>query len=147
MTIKNIRAPHDPPRFTDEDIRKAEEVFGSVVPGHTKFNVFLYRLLLFQNNLALMGTTDEELDSIIFDLDRGLQDSGIADDKKYVNTSHFFINVNIARFAQFPPEFKRKAGEFSQRLNFDPYCIDTVSLVTANSVFKKVSQVNTWNLK
>ena len=65
MTIKNIRVINDPQQFDDRDIFKVREVFSQVIPNHSRFDTYFYRLLLFPNNLALVGTTDSELDQII----------------------------------------------------------------------------------
>src|SRR5258708_36767392 len=104
MTIKNIRVINDPPHFTQEDIKKAKQVFTTVIPSHKKFHVYFYRLLLFPNNLALIGTTDPELDNIVQDLDNKLKEVGIPDDKKYMNAQYFFSNMTLARFNAPPSE-------------------------------------------
>lgn len=81
MTIKNIRVINNPPHFNEEGAKKAEEVFLKIIPKHKQFNIYFYRLLLFPNNLALIGTTDPELDNIILDLDNVLNEAGVPDDK------------------------------------------------------------------
>lgn len=98
MTVKNVRVINDPPHFTEEVISKAERVFSQVIPKHKKFNVYFYRLLLFPNNLALIGTTDPELDELFLDLDKGLNREGIPDDKIYINPKYYFCNMTLARF-------------------------------------------------
>lgn len=147
MTIKNIRVINDPPHFTSEDIAKGENVFSKIIPRHQKFNVYFYRLLLFPNNLALMGTTDPELDTIVLDLDKKLEKAGIPDDKKYNNAKYFFSNMTLARFPKFSDKFRRKVKEVSTALKFKPYLVDSVTLLTCNAVFKKRQIINTWNLK
>lgn len=148
ITIKNIRVINDPPHFTDEDIQKAKAVFASVIPRHKKFRVYFYRLLLFPNNLALVGTTDPELDSIILDVDNELNKAGIPDDKKYLNLQFFFSNMTIARFNSKPTaEFIQKVSELSDSLVFEPYMVDSVTLATANAVFTKRSIIETWKLQ
>ncbi len=147
MTIKNIRVINDPPHFTEEDIRKAESVFESVIPHHKKFNVYFYRLLLFPNNIALIGTTDPELDSIVLDLDKELNNAGVPDDKKYMNSQYFFSNMTLARFNRAPSEeFLRKVEELSQSLSFEPYSVDSGTLITCTAVFTKKNIIKTWNL-
>lgn len=148
MTIKNIRVINDPPHFNTEDVAKAKEVFSNIIPKHSKFKVYFYRLLLFPNNLALIGTTDPELDNIIFDLDRNLKQNGIYDDKTYVNTKYFFSNMTLMRFSgQISEEFKNKVKELSQKINYDPYTLDTVSLITANAVLANLQIIETWKLQ
>lgn len=147
MTIKNIRVINEPPHFTDSDILKAEEVFSRLIPNHKKFKVYFYRLLLFPNNLALIGTTDPELDQIFLDLDKRLNDVGVPDDKKYTNKEYFFSNMTLARFSKASDSFKRKIEELSNVFPLKPYNVDSVTLLTCNAVFKKRHIVNTWGLK
>jgi len=147
MTIKNIRVINNPPNFNIEDIKKAEEVFSEVVPNHKSFKVYFYRLLLFPNNLAIIGTTDSELDQIVIELDDRLKKAGVRDDKKYLNSKNFFVNMTLARFKEITPEFKEKVKELSSQINIEPYLIDSVSLITCNAVLKKLKIFYTWNLE
>lgn len=147
MTIKNIKVISDPPNFTDDDIKKAQNVFTEVIPHHKKFNVYFYRLLMFPNNLALIGTTDPELDEIFFDLDRKLNEAGIPDDKKYSNAKYYFSNMTLVRF-QYPSErFKNKVRDISEKLSLSPYEVNSVSLVSCNAVFNKRNIIQTWKLQ
>lgn len=147
MTIKNIRVINDPPHFSEVDVKKAEMIFSKVIPQHKKFNVYFYRLLLFPNNLALIGTTDEELDRIILDLDQKLQANDIPDDKVYANSKYFFSNMTLARFNNPPSEaFKHKVSELSESIKFKPYQVDSVTLITCNAVFQNRHIINAWNL-
>lgn len=148
MTIKNIRVINDPPHFTNEDKAKAKQVFELAIPQHKKFNVYFYRLLLFPNNLALIGTTDPELDNIILDLDRALDKAGVSDDKKYSNSRYFFSNMTLARFNTVPTDnFLRQVKELSQSIPFEPYIVDSVTLLICNAVFMKKNIIKTWVLK
>ncbi len=148
MTIKNIRVINNPPHFNEEDIQKAEKIFGETIPQHKKFNVYFYRLLLFPNNLALIGTTDEELDRIILDLDKKLTAEGIPDDKVYTNSQYFFSNMTLARFSTPPSDiFKQKVIKLSDSLKFEPYQVDSVTLLTSNAVLKNKQIRGTWELK
>ncbi len=148
LTVKNIRVINDPPSFTVHDIETAKKVLNRVILKHMKFNIYPYRLLLFKNNLALMSTTDEELDRIILDLDEELKREGIPDDKKYINSRYFFSNMTLARFNTAPPgAFKEKIVEISSDLKLQSYCVDSVSLITSNAVMKKLTFHTTANLK
>jgi hypothetical protein len=148
LTIKNVRVINDPPHFSEEDVEKVKSVFSQIVPRHKQFRVYFYKLLLFPNNLALVATSDEELDNIVVDLDNALKKVNVPDDKKYVNSKYFFCNITLARFSKTPSEaFKRKIKEISESLSFKPYNIDSVTLVTANAVLKKLTKRGTWNLK
>jgi 2'-5' RNA ligase len=147
MTIKSVRVISNPPEFTKEDVGKAEKVFGTVIPKHSQFSVYFYRLLLFKNNLALIGTTDPELDDLIKDLDQNLETAGIPDNKQYTNTQYFFINMTLARFAAPSEKFAKAVATLSKKITIDPYTVDSVSLVTGNAVFKKLNIINTWKLQ
>lgn len=148
MTIKNVRVINDPPHFNDEDVQKATHVFNSVIPQHHKFNVYFYRLLLFPNNISLIGTTDEELDKIIFDLSMGLNEVGVPDDKVFANSSYFFSNMTLARFNRVPSDaFKQKVEELSASIMYGPYEVDSVTLLTCNAVLHKKEIIGQWNLR
>jgi len=147
MTIKNIRIINDPPLFDESDISKAKKVFSEVVPKCNKYNVYFYRLLLFPNNLALMGTTDSELDNIVLSLDKKLKEAGVPDDKVYANDKYFFSNMTLARFPKASDRFSQKVSSLSESINFEPYQVDSVTLLTCNAVLKKQNIIGTWKLK
>ena len=95
-----------------------------------------------------MGTSGEELDNIILDLDKKLKAANIPDDKKYLNNRYFFINMTLARFSNpISEEFKKKVGELSANINFEPYAVNSVTLLTCNAVFKKRNIIETRNLQ
>ncbi len=146
LTIKNIRVINDPPNFNQKDVEKAQQIFGEVISKHKKFKIYFYRLLLFPNNLALVGTTDPELDEIILDLDEKLNKAGIPDDKKYNNERYFFSNMTLARFSGLSPRFSSKVKELSAKIELDPYEVDSVALVTGNAVFKNQKIIQRYNL-
>lgn len=147
MTIKNIRVINDPPHFSQDDVTKAKTIFSQVIPQHKKFFVYFYRLLLFPNNLALIGTSDNELDKIILDLDTKLHQAGIPDDKHYANSRYFFSNMTLARFSNPSEEFKKRVTQLSQILSITSYQVDSVSLVVGNAVFNSKKIIDTWSLK
>ncbi|PWU24153.1 hypothetical protein C5B42_00445 [Candidatus Cerribacteria bacterium 'Amazon FNV 2010 28 9'] len=148
MTIKNVRVINNPPHFNEDDVRKAIEVFSKVIPQHKKFNVYFYRLLLFPNNLALIGTTDEELDHIVLDLDKQLKANDVPDDKAYANSQYFFSNMTLARLIGIPSTvFTQKVEELSESLRFESYQVDSVSLITGNAVFRDKKIIGSWELK
>ncbi len=146
-TIKNIRVINNPPHFINQDIEKVNHVFSEVIPQHKKFKVCFYRLLLFPASLALIGTTDSELDKIILDLDERLKKAGVADDKKYASNKYFFSNITLARFSSpLTNKFRKKIHQLSE-ISFNPYTVDSVTLLSCNAVLKKKHIINTWLLK
>jgi len=95
-----------------------------------------------------MGTTDEELDNIILDLNEGLTKANVSDDKKYLNNKFFFSNMTLARFNNPPnSDFLQKVKELSQSLSFEPYAVDSVTLLTCTAVFMKRNIIETWELQ
>ncbi|HEX9817790.1 MAG TPA: hypothetical protein VGA89_02775 [Patescibacteria group bacterium] len=148
LTIKNLRTINDPANFDEPLIAKAQTVFHQVIPLHHAFQAYYYRLLLFPGNLVLIGTTDEELDRIIFDLNRGLIQAGIPDDKVYLNDKYFFSNVTLARFTKpISQAFRAKVSQISEAMEEFTYRVDSVSLVTANASLNRLRKINTWRLK
>ncbi len=146
LTIKNIRVINNPPNFNQSDVEKAQQIFGEVVPKYQKFKVYFYRLLLFPNNLALVGTTDPELDKIVLDLDEKLNKAGVPDDKKYNNERYFFSNMTLARFGRLSSKFDSKVKELSAKIELDPYEVDSVTLISGNAVFKNPKIIQKYNL-
>ncbi len=148
MTIKNIRVIQDPPSFTDADVSKVERVFTSVVPKHNVFKVYFYRFLLFPTNLALIGTTDPELDDLVLDLDRELKESGVADDKIYINRKYFFSNMTLVRFTKpIDASFQEEIVKLFSQLHFESYLVDSVSLIQGNASLHNKAIINTWMLQ
>jgi hypothetical protein len=147
ITIKNIRVINDPPNFNENDKETAGKVFAKIIPIHQNFFIYYYRLLLFPLNLALIGTTDSELDLIINDLDSELNKNGVPDDKIYINNKYFFSNITLARFNKPPTEeFKQEVQKLSSTIDLKPYLVDSVTLATASAVFLNRQIIGTWNL-
>jgi hypothetical protein len=99
--------------------------------------------------VSLIGTTSENLDGIILELDERLAEAGVSDDKKYINNSHFFCNITLARFVKpCSGALKEKVTELSAALEANPisYSIDNITLLTANAVMKKRKDHGTWHL-
>lgn len=148
LTIKSVRVINNPPHFTEEEIRKAEKVFAEVVPQHKRFSVYFYRFLLFPTNLALVGTTDPELDMIHQGLDQKLSAAGVPDDKIYTNKQYFFANMTLCRFRALPNnEFQEKIADLSRSLKIPSYVVDSVSLLICNAVLKKKRLIGSWKLQ
>ncbi|MGD9129933.1 MAG: hypothetical protein PVJ09_05595 [Candidatus Woesebacteria bacterium] len=148
ITIKSIRVINHPPHFDQNTIKKVKQVFSKLIPNHKAYNVYFYRLLLFPMSLALMATTDESFDEFILDLDQELKQAGIPDDKRYINARYFFANMTLARFySPVSKNFEKFVKNLSESLKFEPYTLDSVTLCTANAVFKKFKEIETYKLK
>ena len=95
----------------------------------------------------MIFTTDPELDKIITELDSGLNRSNVSDNKRYINSSHFFINITLARFGKVPPsEFINKVSMLSKKIKVPNYTVDKVSLITCNAVLSKLKIIDSWVL-
>jgi len=148
MTIKNIKVVNNPPRFSSTEVKTVQNIYQQVIPKHKKFKVFFYRLMLFPNNLSLIGTTDPELDNIVLDLNSHLIKAGVPDDKQYVNSQYFFSNITLVRFtSKINQQFIQKVNELSKNINFKPYEVDSVSLLSCNAVLEKQNIYHTWRLQ
>jgi len=148
MTIKNVRVISDPPTFSEEDVQKVKKVFSDIIPLHNMFNVYFFRLILFPNSLSLFGTTDPELDNIFSDLDKALTVVNVPDDKIYANDKYFISNVTLARFNTPLSNKARDLVEaLSKSISFEPYKVDSVSLIIANASLTNCTKIGTWNLR
>jgi 2'-5' RNA ligase len=148
LTIKNVRLINNPPNFTANDVIRAKAVFEKAIQEHKKIRVYFYRLLLFKSNLALVGTTDEELDKLVLDLDRGLNEAGVSDDKQYMNTANFFCNMTLVRFnTDISSSLKEKIKVLSTRINIKSYEMDSVTLLTSSAVMNNRRIIGKWDLK
>lgn len=148
LTIKNIRVMSIPPNFDDTDIDKVAQVFSQVIPKHKAFRAFYYRLMTFPANLSLVGTTDPELDKIFLELDSELKNVGVPDDKKYANEKYFFSNITLMRFThEVSQQMREQIEKLSSSLDFEPYLIDSVSLVRGNATLSQCQKINTWSLQ
>lgn len=148
LTIKNVRMVCDPPDFDAGDVLKVKKVFTKTIPRHKKFKTYFYRLLLFPANLALVGTTDPELDFIHLDLDKELKKVGVPDNKRYLNAHYFFCNMTLVRFTSpITQDYKEKINELSHSIYIDPYEVNSVTLLSCNAAMNKQQIFGTWKLK
>jgi hypothetical protein len=54
----------------------------------------------------------------------------------------------LVRFHHQPGEaFTEKVSELQSIISFDPYLVDSVSLVTGNAAMKQLTIINNWQLK
>lgn len=148
ITIKNVRVVNNPPHFTEETTTLATGVFNDIVQHNKKFRIYFYKLILFPNNVSLIGTTDPEFDDLFLDLDKGLKAAGIPDDKRYLNAKYFFCTMTLCRFNTEPSsKFVEKVKELENSIMLEPYEVDSVTLLTCNAMFKKQNLLGTWDLQ
>lgn len=148
LTIKNVRLINEPPTFNSNDIDKVKNVFEEVISKFHTFKTYFYRLILFPASLALVGTTDPELDLIHLELDHELKKVGVPDNKKYLNSRYFFCNITLVRFTSpLTLEYKRKINELSHTINIDPYEVDSATLLSCNATMNRRQIIGSWKLK
>jgi len=84
----------------------------------------------------------------VLDLDRKLKENGVADDKIYINKRYFFSNMTLVRFTkQVEESFREEVMKISSQLQFEPYMVDSVTLVQGNASLHKKKIINTWMLQ
>ncbi len=58
--------------------------------------------MLFPTSVALVGYSNDNLQKLVFSLDKGLKKIGITDDKKYASKKIFFGVISLCRFTHKP---------------------------------------------
>lgn len=137
LTIKNIKTISNPPLFTKDDIEKVKLLYGQIIPKNRSFSFHLQGLVAFPTSISLIGYSDERLQKIVLELDKGLKAVGVPDDKKYVSDTVFFGNISLCRFTRQPSEqFYNKINELKTiEIGWVP--VDEISLITCNVVCNK----------
>ncbi len=134
LTIKNIRIIHKPPRFSKDDVMKADKLFREVTPKFSSFSFDLQNLMLFPKTVSLIGYSNETLGRLVQTLDAGLKDIGLSDDKKYFSDEVFFGNITLCRFKGRPKrELIVKIKEL-ENISIGKFSIREVNLVVCNLV-------------
>jgi 2'-5' RNA ligase len=89
ITIKNVRKMHKPPRFSEDDIIKVNQLFSEIIPKFPSFTFNLQGIIQFPTSISLLGYCDEKLRNLIQALDKGLNQIGLPDDKNYLSDTVF----------------------------------------------------------
>jgi 2'-5' RNA ligase len=148
LTIKNIRTIHKPPTFTDEDVEKVNKKFSEIIPTHKRFNFDLQGLVRFPTSVSIMGYCGEELYRLVKELDEGLEEINVPDDKKYVSDTVFFGNITICRFKEEPSRDFLEYINKMKELEIGSMPIDKISLINCNAgcSVKSLKIINTYSL-
>ena len=104
LTIKNIKVVSDPPRFTEADMQKVDQLFAELIPRHQAFSYALDEVVAFKTSVSLIGYCDERLRELVQALDAGLHAIGLPDDKQLISHSVFFGNMTLSRYVHHPSE-------------------------------------------
>ena len=134
MTIKNVRTIHNPPLFTEDDVRKVKRLFAELVPQHPTFAFSLEELVPFATSVSLVAYSDGTLQNLVQSLDAGLKQIGVPDNKRYVSKDVFFGNVTLCRYTREPSEGFRAAVEQMAQAYQGVVNVEVVHLITCNSV-------------
>lgn len=134
MTIKNVRTIHNPPLFTEDDVRKVKCLFAELIPQHPAVAFSVEELVPFATSVSLVGYSDGALQNLVQSLDAGLKQIGVPDNKQYASKDVFFGNVTLCRYTRRPSEefctaVERMAHTYQGVLN-----VEVVHLITCNSV-------------
>jgi 2'-5' RNA ligase len=104
VTIKNVQVVHDPPTFSEPDAEQVSRMLHDRVPRHRAFSFQVGDLLTFPSSVSLIGYCDARLAHLIEDLDRGLSEINLPDNKRYVSDTIFFGNLTLCRFVEPPSD-------------------------------------------
>ena len=134
LTVKGVRVIHHPPNFDERDIQRVDGCFGAIIPDYAPIPFALEQVVRFPTSLAVVATSPQRFGDLVQALDRGLEDVGVPDDKRYASNEVFFGNVSFCRFTSQPsPEFLEAAAELDDP-GLGDLIVDRVSLVVCNAV-------------
>lgn len=148
VTIKNIRTAGNPPLFTDNDIVKADMVFRDTVPRHKPFSFSFEEIVSLHTGVSMIGYCDHQLGDLVSDIDKGLNKTGLPDNKYYISNSIFFGNITLCRYMRDPSAvFLEKIQKMKNRLKQE-INIETICLITCNTVCSEQSRkiINSYKL-
>ncbi|MFH1427170.1 MAG: hypothetical protein ABIG60_01415 [Patescibacteria group bacterium] len=134
ITIKNIRTVNKPQLFTEDDVRKVNKLFKKIIPKFSTFDFIVEDVLIFPTSLSIMAYTNDVLQKLVLALDKGLQEIGVPDNKKYFSDSVFWGNITICRFIKNPgTQFINEAKKM-RNLKIGKFKVEKINLVTCNAV-------------
>lgn len=134
ITIKNVRKMHKPPRFTEDDAQKVNNLFKEIISRFPSFKFNFQGLVLFPTSFSLIGYCDETLRDLVHALDKGLKEIGLADDKKYISDTVFFGNMTLCRFTQTPSLLLQNKIRELESIYIGEMNVSEINLVTCNAV-------------
>jgi 2'-5' RNA ligase len=149
ITVKNIRTIHNPPRFSEADVRKVDRLFGELIPQHASFSFWFEELVAFPTSVSLIAYSDVGLRNLVRALDAGLNRIGVPDNKEYVSDDVYFGNVTLCRYTRHPSREFSDALEQMTRMYEGVLKVETIHLITCNSVCAPESRriLNSYGLR
>jgi 2'-5' RNA ligase len=134
LTIQNVRTIHNPPLFTDDDIRKAKEVFKKVVPKHHKLSISLKGLFEAPTSFVIRCYCDDNLQKLVLDLRSEMIAAGIPDNKKYASGNIILGGITVCRYTKKPNDKFCETIKKLKNIEIGNLLVDKISLITTNSV-------------
>lgn len=134
LTIKNVRTINKPKLFNNSDINKANNLFKNVIPKFSSFDFCVEDVLVFPTSLALMAYSDEDLKKLVNDLDKGLKQVGVPDNKKYFSNTVYWGNITFCRFTNKPSTHFINEVNKMRNLVIGSFKVKDINLITCNSV-------------
>jgi 2'-5' RNA ligase len=134
LSIKNIRTIHNPPLFTEEDIKKVAKLFGETVPQFPSLHFEIEDIIKMPTSVLVIAYAEENFKKLFLALDYGLKEIGVPDDKRYFSDSVVWGSITLCRFTHQPkPEFIDKVRSM-RHLKFGEMVVSDIKLVVCNAV-------------
>jgi 2'-5' RNA ligase len=134
ITIKNIRTIHNPPLFTQADVRKVARLFAELIPQRPSISFWLEEVVSFQTSAALIAYSSAGLRDLVRALDSGLNKIGVPDNKQYVSDDVFFGNVTLCRYTHPPSKEFYDAVVEMTRAYKRTLKVEAIHLIACNAV-------------
>ena len=134
ITIKNIRIIHNPPLFTEADVRKVDRLFAKLIPQHPRLSFWLEEVVPFPTSVSLIAYSDVGLRDLVHALDAGLNKIGVPDNKQYVSDDVYFGNVTLCRYTHAPTKIFCDAVEQIADVYKSALKAEVIHLITCNAV-------------
>jgi hypothetical protein len=143
LTVKGVQVIADPPTFTRADIEAVDRVMAERIPRHRPIAFQLEQVATFTTSLALTATSEADFGELVRDLDAGLKEVGVPDNKCYISDYIFFGSISFCRFRHAPSShFLDSARDL--KLTINNFLVESVSLISCNAVCA-VSSRKIWN--
>ena len=148
LTVQNVRKICDEPTFGEAEIKSACLAFAPVAAQFAPFEFSLEGLLLLPGSVAVRAIAEPRYAEFSRAIRDELRDSGVADDKLYINDDIVFGNITFCRFTKAPSrDFLRKL-EGLRQVKLGRLLIDSFVLISTNAIcgWKKTIVHETYSL-
>ncbi|MBX3357344.1 MAG: hypothetical protein KF745_02840 [Phycisphaeraceae bacterium] len=132
LTIKSVRTISDPPSFTEDQAELVLGMMDRVVPRHRPISLRLTEVLCTPTSAGIAAFSGPELGRLVADLDCGLREVGVPDNKRHASTGVHFTNLTLLRFAAIPTDWDRLTCEPVEPVELE---VTQVQLVSANLAY------------